>query len=88
MATNEAGWCRTRKALADTTPGCVSGSSFVRRARIVVEGQLPSIRRGSLAELIDVTLPQVFGAAWGGRTNGSVFRCLTTPGRAAGFKVA
>jgi hypothetical protein len=54
----------------------------------VVEGQLPSIRRGSRAELIDVTLPQVFGAAWGGRTNGSVFRCLTTPGRADGFKVA
>src|SRR5262245_56498654 len=33
---------------------------------------LPLHKEGQPAELIDVMLPQVFGAAWGGQTKGNV----------------
>jgi hypothetical protein len=62
--------------------------TLLHGTEIVMEGDCPSIRRGSRAELTNATLPQVFGAAWGGQTNGNVFRCLTSPGRTDGFKVA
>jgi hypothetical protein len=48
-------------------------------------GIAPSLKQVSAP---DVTLPQVFGEALGGQTNGSVSGFLTSPARADSFKVA
>jgi hypothetical protein len=47
---------------------------FVRRARVVAEGHLPSIKEGQPRRTKNVTLPHAFGAARGGHANGSVFK--------------